>query len=838
MRFPDVPVTKRSLFSWVFAYNLHLQAILLAVIIVTVFARVLPLEMQKRVVNEAIKLRDEDLLMLYCGIYLVSVLAASGLKYLINILQTLIGQRALAEMRKALYHHLLTLPLSFFRKTQPGLVVSSLVNELVAAGDFAGEALAVPITSLLTLVVFAVYLAWLNPILAAVSLSIYPVVLLIIPLLQQKANQANKKRVDVTRQYSDIIVESVSGIHEVQGNGSYRIENRRHDQEVENLRKIRVRWNLLRFGIKTTNNFFTNLSPFLIFIIGGYLTIRGQLELGALVAFLSAQEKLYDPWKELIEFYQAYQDAIVRYRRTMEYFDAAPECQLAPVDRAPFHLRGDLEVQNLSFATEGGIRLLQDINLSLAPGEHLALVGFSGSGKSTLALCVGQLYRYTGGHVLIDGHEVTEMTKSDIINNVGFVSQSPFIFSGTIQSNLLYGCEARRQAAGAESTPPMPTLDQIIEVLQQTGIFVDVLRFGLNARLSPQRDGDLMAVLVRVRANFRRDFGEALADSVEFFNPQNFLHHASIAENLIFGTASDPAFETPNLPQNPYFLEFLERAELNRPLLRLGAELARQTVDILGNLPPQDIFFRESPIQPEELEDYKQIVQRLEKEPLAELTAGEREKLLILGLRFTPARHKTVALSGLLEKRVMACRALFKASVERDFPQALAFYQPAVYIHSETILNNILFGKSKSRVSQAEEKINHSIVQVLIEEDLLERIIEIGMTFDVGSKGDRLSGGQRQKVAIARAFLKNPEILIMDEATSALDNKSQARIQRLLEARFKGRTTLIAVLHRLDIIKNFDQIAVMKAGKIVELGPYEELMNRKGTFYELVTGRK
>ena len=134
----DISVTKRSLFSWVFAYNLHLQVLLLAVIIVTVFARVLPLEMQKRVVNEAIKLRDEDLLMLYCGIYLVSVLAASGLKYLINILQTLIGQRALAEMRKALFHHLLTLPLSFFRKTQPGLVVASLVNELVAAGDFAG----------------------------------------------------------------------------------------------------------------------------------------------------------------------------------------------------------------------------------------------------------------------------------------------------------------------------------------------------------------------------------------------------------------------------------------------------------------------------------------------------------------------------------------------------------------------------------------------------------------------------------------------------------------------------------------------------------------------------
>ena len=98
----------------------------------------------------------------------------------------------------------------------------------------------------------------------------------------------------------------------------------------------------------------------------------------------------------------------------------------------------------------------------------------------------------------------------------------------------------------------------------------------------------------------------------------------------------------------------------------------------------------------------------------------------------------------------------------------------------------------------AQEKINQSIIHLLIEEDLLETIIEIGLKFQVGSKGDRLSGGQRQKLAIARVFLKAPTILIMDEATSALDNKSQARIQNLIETRWKGKNTLISVVHRLD----------------------------------------
>ena len=110
------------------------------------------------------------------------------------------------------------------------------------------------------------------------------------------------------------------------------------------------------------------------------------------------------------------------------------------------------------------------------------------------------------------------------------------------------------------------------------------------------------------------------------------------------------------------------------------------------------------------------------------------------------------------------------------------------------------------------------------------------MQFQVGTRGERLSGGQRQKVAIARTFLKSPKILIMDEATSGLDNKSQARIQNQLDTRWKGKSTVIAVVHRLDITKNFDKIAVLKAGKIVEVGTYDELISRKGVLYDLATG--
>jgi len=560
--------------------------------------------------------------------------------------------------------------------------------------------------------------------------------------------------------------------------------------------------------------------------------------LGALVAFISAQEKLYEPWKELIEFYQVYQDASVRYRRTMEYFDGLPEHILEPEGRKPYELAGSIEVKDLSFLAEGGIQLLDNINLELKPGEQLALVGFSGSGKSTLAQCIGQLHSYTSGHVLLGGKEVKDLSKKDVIYNTGFVSQTPFTFEGTIRENLLYSCASVINGDETVEGEAMPSLDDMIETLQQTGIFVDVLRFGLNAILLYDEHHDLAVKLVRVRENFRRDFGEELADYVEFFDEDEYLYHSSVAANLTFGSPNKETYTMERLPENDYFMRFADEADLTRPLLTLGGDLCRQTVDILGNLPPENVFFEQSPIYANELEGYKELAIRCAKKRLHQLSSQDRTNLLRLGLRFTPSVHKMVRISSIFEELILEGRALFKEKISHDDPKAITFYQTSEYIYSQTILDNILFGKTKTFNPQAEEKINQSIIQVLIGEDLLETIVEIGMEFEVGSKGDRLSGGQRQKLAIARIFLKAPGVLIMDEATSALDNNSQSRIQGLLDSRWKGKSTLIAVVHRLDIIKGYDKIAVMKAGRIGEMGTYEELINKKGMLYELIYGKK
>ena len=347
-----------------------------------------------------------------------------------------------------------------------------------------------------------------------------------------------------------------------------------------------------------------------------------------------------------------------------------------------------------------------------------------------------------------------------------------------------------------------------------------------------------METILRVRANFQRNFGEELAEYVEFFDENRYLLFSSVIENLTFGTSNRQEYESEVIAKNEAFVSFLEKAQLTLPLLSLGIRLAEQTIDILGDLPPDEFFFEKSPVRPAELAAYRKVVARAKKENLNRIRPKDRSKLLRLALRFTPGIHKMVALPEVLESLILNGREMFREKISAEDPQAFTFYENSGYIASQTILNNIFFGKMKSANPRAQEKINQSIVHLLIEEDFLETIIEIGLQFDVGSKGDKLSGGQRQKLAIARMLLKNPRFMIMDEATSALDNNSQARIQKLLESQWKGKSTLIAVAHRLDTIKNFDRIAVMKAGKIGEIGPYDELIARKGLLYELEFGKK
>ncbi len=848
-------ITKRPLFYWILNKYRGLQIFLLLVIVVSLFFKVYPLEMQRKIINIAINLKKLDLLYLYCAMYMGAVLIAGLMKYYINTLQAVIGEKILIQMRQELYSHILKLPLQFFHKTQAGVIISAMTSELNAIGSFLGGALAIPIASILTFITFLGFMIYLNPTLGFITMLIYPFEFIVIPMLQKRYNILNRERVVVTRSMASLVNESVSGIHEVQSNGSFILENSKLNAFIDRLYKIMVRLNIFKYGIKFSNNFFQSLGPFLLFLLGGYLAIHGQFTIGALVAFLSAYEKVYDPWKEIIAYYQLYQDAQIRYKQIMETFDLEHEVLIEAQDRDSLTLQGKIEAKNLGFKINNEVRLLEDISFTLDSGKHLALIGFSGSGKSTLSRLIGQLFTYSEGSLQIDGNEVKDISKLDIASNISTVAQHPFIFTGSVRDNLLYSSEALRQAGEIEELPAQKSIHSIVK---EVGLEPDIIRWGFRTIIPQEKLDHLEDKFLQMRTIVHGTLREEFSGAVEFYEADQFLEYSTIGQNIIFGEYTENSSEKSLLTRKS-FRNFIKTDNLEYKLLELGKNIATTTVTLLRDFRDDEFFFQGSPMEPDQFDYYAELVEKLTTMPLEGLNEKKKNSLLLLALLYAPGIHKIFTIGNDLRSTIVESRHRFLREVEKVNleqckdgtiqheilplntqqkvnPNKSTFipYCTSQYLVNHTLGDNIIFGTIIDR-DAIRNKLGDLALAQFSKQGLMDEIVEIGLDFHVGSKGDNLSGGQKQKVAIARSLLKKSPILILDEATASLDNASQAKIQRYIENELRENTTVIAVVHRLDMISGYDNIIVMKAGKIVESGSYSQLMDKKGVLYGLVS---
>jgi putative ABC transport system ATP-binding protein len=732
---------------------------------------------------------------------------------------------------------------------QPGTVISAMTAELNAIGYFLGGALAIPLTSLLTFVVFLGYMFVLSPPLALMTLALYPFEIFLIPMLQKRYNRLNKERIKTVRSMSNVVNEAISGIHEIHAHASFPLEEKRIRDHIMDLYSLLKRLFIVKYGIKFSNNLFPSFGPFFLFLVGGWFAINGQFTLGALVAFLSAHEKVYDPWKEILEYYQGLQDAQVRYRQIMEIFDLEPEHRLLPEGRDVAEFSGAINLKNATFSVGGHIRLLDRITTSIGAGEQIAIVGFSGSGKSTLILCMDQLYSLTSGSISYDEYDIAELSKADMNRNITLISQHPFIFTGTIRDNLLYGVQSLAMTGRGE----LPGLNRQLQAIYDTGLEEDVVRFGFQAVLSRECCAPFKEKLLAIRHDIARQLHEKFADVVEFYDMDSFLRYSSIRDNLIFGDCPTGKFDIENLPKIKQFMLLLQETGVKEPLLRLGHTLALKTIELLDECRNDDFFFRYTPMKQEEFKEYAKLVEQYGNE----LPPGkeERYKLYILALRYIPGLHRVADMDPSLEEKIVRARKLFLKNVARvrmklhtlDSSDIFCFqcekqnlaspfmpFCPNQYLYQRSLLENLLFGVMKTRKPMGDELSN--LLYSLLAKDVLDDVLNVGLDFHVGSQGDRLSGGQKQKLAIARAFLRDTPIIFLDEATASLDNVSQRRIQDVLEAKQSEGKTVVSVIHRLENAASYDRILLLKNGALLEEGTFAELLAKKGLFYELVAG--
>ena len=843
-------------------------------------------ELPKRIINDAVQGDPEDFpieifgfdfdqtgfLYLLCGGFLILVLINQAFKYYINVYQGLTGERMLRRLRYQLFSRVLRFPQPTFKNMSQGEIIPMITAEVEPLGGFIGEAFALPMFQGGTLIVILAFLFYQNWILAAAAVALYPIQLYLIPRLQMRVNALGKERVRLVRRLSDRIGEAVQGVSEIHIHDTSQFVLADFSDRLGNIFQVRYRIYRQKFVIKFINNFIQQLGPFFFYSLGGYLVIGGSLELGTLVAAIAAHKDLGGPWKELLGFYQRREDSKIKYDQVVAQFEpiGMPDESIQteePESGEP--LTGDLTTANLTLTDEVGDNVVDAVSLNISMPARIAIVGESGSGTADLAQLLSRLLYPTRGGVSIGGRELTGMPEAVTGRRLAYVGQQGYVFAGSLGFNLLYGLKHRpmrqfdyddedkkqrtwhedeasaagnttldinadwvdMEAAGAES--PETLQAQGLRALQMVGLDDEVYRLGLRGAIDPKERRDLAEAILRARTVFREHLkdDEHMADLIEVFDRSAYNTNATMGENLLFGNIVGEAFDMERLADNPYVLDVLGKVGLTKSILQIGYDTAATMVEIFADVPPDhELFQQYSFVSAEELGELQQWLTRVDRENLANASPEERSRIMSLPFKLIPARHRLGMIDDEIQIKLLDAREVFARDLPEDARSSVEFFDLDTYASTSNIQDNIIFGGIVFGRPEATERVSALITEVINELGLRDTVVEIGLNYEVGVSGSRLSSGQRQKLSIARSVLKRPDILFLAEATVALDTASQGLIMRNLLEEFADRG-LVWVLHKPDLARDFDHVLVMRSGKIAEEGTFEDL-NRDGTYFK------
>jgi len=351
-----------------------------------------------------------------------------------------------------------------------------------------------------------------------------------------------------------------------------------------------------------------------------------------------------------------------------------------------------------------------------------------------------------------------------------------------------------------------------------------VYTLGLRWRLDPDANPEAAARLLDARKALARQLVEdEITDLVETYDVDRFSFNASVAENLLFGTPIGPTYDFEALGDNTYVLQVLAKVGLIDDLVEAGRQVAETMIELFADLPPDHEFFEQfSFISASDLPEFVAILGRLGSGGPAGLAKADRAKLLSLPFKLIPARHRLDVVDEAMQQRLLEARRVFRADLPANAQAQIEFFDADQYNAAASVQDNILFGKIAYGEADAPVRVPSILAEVVDVLSLRQTVIDVGLDYNVGTGGSRLSFAERQKAGIARAVLKRPDLLILNEATSALDGLTQSRVTKGLREEFAGRG-IIWVLHRASLARNFDRVIVLSNGKLQEQGTPIEL---------------
>lgn len=365
----------------------------------------------------------------YAGAALLSIVRSYILQW--------VGQKVLFDMRVELYNRLQILRLSYYAQRQTGRIMSRVTGDLARLQYFVAEGYQELLISIVSTVLVALILLFLNPQLFLLALTPIPLIWLSTWFMGRRIRVLYFRIWRRVAGLNALLADTIPGIRVVKAFAREKHESARFHQRSGDVFEEEMR------TAKITTTFFplitlqAALGSILVFAVGGIMVVNGSETIGTLVAFTSYLLSFYQPVQQLGRINQRLQHCATSAERVFEILDSDPE----PLNHngvRPDPFEGRVEFRNVRFSYEPGKYALDEVSFSVEPGEMIGLVGPSGAGKSTLAHLITRFHDVDEGEILIDGHSIQELDLHWFRRQIGVVLQEPYLFHGTLWSNIAY----------------------------------------------------------------------------------------------------------------------------------------------------------------------------------------------------------------------------------------------------------------------------------------------------------------------------------------------------------------------------------------------------------------
>ncbi len=399
---------------------------------------------------------------LVMAVVIVCYILRAGLNYIVCYFGHTFGIRVEADIRADLFRHLQELSFDFYDRNRTGQLMSRLTSDLFELTELAHHGPEDLLTSTLTIIGAVVVMATLQWQLAVVVTVMIPVFLLAIWTMRRSMGKASREVKQKTGHINTEIETSLSGIRTAKAFGNESVENARFSAANGQYKTSKRNFHKAMGRFNSTMELFLSSLNVVVVTVGGAIIMKDGMAYEDLLTFVLYVGTFVSPMRRIAGFSEMFANGFAGLNRFVDIMRTEPTVRDKENAQALENVQGAIEVEQVSFAYDGDLEVLQEVSLQVQPGETIAVVGPSGGGKTTLCQLIPRFYDVSAGRITIDGVDIRDVTQLSLHKNIGIVQQDVFLFADTIFENIRYG-------------KPEASFEEVVEAAKKAEIYEDIL---------------------------------------------------------------------------------------------------------------------------------------------------------------------------------------------------------------------------------------------------------------------------------------------------------------------------------------------------------------------------